>query len=399
MRHPPPKHFLPFCSSSIGGGGLSSQDRWGADQRFPSSDLKEKKDVAVQKLTAVLSARQMPPGAELSRSRLDIRNWNLLISRPTELPEPEPEPTPESRLPPCFCPVKKEGNSNYDDQSIWWLGRDYSCSTDQRNITLSNESNGTHKKGKKIHQLRDRRKEKDGYRSVSFSSTNRYSRRFFSFFFSKSNYTLAATVCQHTNEHLLLLSFYRSLGEGGRHRFPPLAQLVAFRGDRIGGGARRRPASRRWLTTDPRQIAERHVDQRFATAGGSARPRAAVGTDPTCNVKSLHLKKKRRQNSNRPRSTRVARCTIAVGGGGGLLSGAKTPTHKRRRTHPFLPPSPTAHKMAPAVAFDSTMTLSLSLCVSVLEGETAAAADCESQSTKSFVLGRDDDYRPLRGRK
>ena len=68
---------------------------------------------------------------------------------------------------------------------------------------------------------------------------------FFSFFFSKSNYTLAATVCQHTNEHLLLLSFYRSLGEGGRHRFPPLAQLVAFRGDRIGGGARRRPASRR----------------------------------------------------------------------------------------------------------------------------------------------------------
>ena len=153
------------------------------------------------------------------------------------------------------------------------------------------------------------------------------------------------------------------------------------------------------MTTDPRQIAERHVDQRFATAGGSARPRAAVGTDPTCNVKSLHLKKKRRQNSNRPRSTRVARCTIAVGGGGGLLSGAKTPTHKRRRTHPFLPPSPTAHKMAPAVAFDSTMTLSLSLCVSVLEGETAAAADCESQSTKSFVLGRDDDYRPLRGRK
>ena len=55
--------------------------------------------------------------------------------------------------------------------------------------------------------------------------------------------------------------------------------------------------------------------------------------------------------------------------------------------------------MAPAVAFDSTMTLSLSFSVSVLEGETAAAADCESQSTKSFVLGRDDDYRPLRGRK
>ena len=68
---------------------------------------------------------------------------------------------------------------------------------------------------------------------------------FFFLSFSKSNYTLAATVCQHTNEHLLLLSFYRSLGEGGRHRFPPLAQLVAFRGDRIGGGARRRPASRR----------------------------------------------------------------------------------------------------------------------------------------------------------
>ncbi len=56
----------------------------------------------MDQLTAVLSARQMPgAGTELSRSRLDSKNWNLLISKPTELPEPDPDPTPESRLPPC----------------------------------------------------------------------------------------------------------------------------------------------------------------------------------------------------------------------------------------------------------------------------------------------------------
>ena len=84
-----------------------------ADQRFPS-DLRKR----CRRRPNLPSC--CPTGAELSRSRLDIRNWNLLISRPTELPEPEPEPTPESRLPPCFCPVKKKEilittTNRYDD--------------------------------------------------------------------------------------------------------------------------------------------------------------------------------------------------------------------------------------------------------------------------------------------
>lgn len=41
-------------------------------------------------------------GKELSRSRLDSKNWNLPMSIPMELPDAEPpDPTPESLLPPC----------------------------------------------------------------------------------------------------------------------------------------------------------------------------------------------------------------------------------------------------------------------------------------------------------
>lgn len=55
-------------------------------------------------MPAELSVRLMPgvpAGKELSRSRLDSKNWNLLMSKPTELPDTEPpDPTPESLLPP-----------------------------------------------------------------------------------------------------------------------------------------------------------------------------------------------------------------------------------------------------------------------------------------------------------
>ena len=68
-------------------------------------------------LTAVLSVRLIPgvlAGNELSRSRLDIKNWNLLMSKPTELPDTDPpDPTPESRLPPY--------NFKENDQLFWAL--------------------------------------------------------------------------------------------------------------------------------------------------------------------------------------------------------------------------------------------------------------------------------------
>ena len=69
-----------------------------------NKELCQKINTKTKFLTAVLSVRLMPgvpAGKELSRSRLDIKNWNLLMSKPTELPDTDPpEPTPESLLPP-----------------------------------------------------------------------------------------------------------------------------------------------------------------------------------------------------------------------------------------------------------------------------------------------------------